>query len=134
MPVVFTERELDIMAVLWQHGPSTVAEVRARLDDAVSHNTVATMLTILEDKGFVDHTEEGRAFRYRPKIDRDEAGRSAFSRLADTMFAGSAELLLTHFVKDRRLTKPELERIRQIIDERLEVAAARSGPNRKAKP
>jgi hypothetical protein len=43
-------------------------------------------------------------------------------------------MLLTHFVKDRRLTKPELERIRQIIDERLEVAAARSGPNRRAKP
>jgi BlaI family penicillinase repressor len=131
--VVFTERELDIMAVLWQHGPSTVAEVRSRLDDAVSHNTVATMLTILEEKGYVDHTEEGRAYRYRPKVDRDEAGRSAFHRLADTMFDGSAELLLTHFVKDRRLTNDELERIRQIIDDRLDVAEARATPNRKGK-
>jgi predicted transcriptional regulator len=75
--VTFTERELDIMAVLWQRGPSTVAEVRSQLDDDVSHNTVATMLTILENKGYVDHVEQGRAFRYRPIVDREEAGSSA---------------------------------------------------------
>ena len=63
MGVAFTDRELDIMAVLWEHGASTVAEVRARLADPLSHNTVATILTILETKGHVAHTEEGRAFR-----------------------------------------------------------------------
>ena len=119
MPVTFTERELDIMAVLWQRGPSTVAEVRSHLDDNVSHNTVATMLTILENKGHVDHVEEGRAFRYRPIVDREEAGTSAFSRLVDTVFGGSAEALLTHFVRDRRLSKAELERIRRVLDEQL---------------
>ena len=123
--VTFTERELDIMAVLWQHGPSTVAEVRGRLDDAVSHNTVATMLTILENKGYVDHVEEGRAFRYRPTVDREEAGSSAFSRLVDTVFGGSAEALLTHFVRDRRLSKAELERIRSVLDEQIETPKSR---------
>jgi predicted transcriptional regulator len=82
---MFTQRELDIMAVLWDHGPSTVAEVRAHLGNAVSHNTVATLLTILEHKGRVDHVEEGRAFRYRPLVAREEAGRSAISRIADTV-------------------------------------------------
>jgi BlaI family penicillinase repressor len=120
MPAVFTERELDIMAVLWDHGPATVAEVRSRLSDPLSHNTVATMLTILENKGHVDHVEEGRAFRYCPLVGREEAGRSAFSRLVDTMFAGSAEALVSHFVRDRRLTKAELERIRSVLDERIE--------------
>jgi len=125
VPVNFTERELDIMAVLWQHGPSTVAEVRSQLDDDVSHNTVATMLTILENKGYVDHVEEGRAFRYRPIVDREAAGTSAFSRLVDTVFGGSAEALLTHFVRDRRLSKAELERIRRVLDEQIDAPVSR---------
>src|SRR5690349_2839601 len=101
MAVAFTDRELDIMAVLWEHGPSTVAEVRTKPADAVRHNTVATMLTILETKGHVAHAEEGRAFRYRPLVGRTEAGRSAFTRLLDTIFAGSAESLVGQFVSDK---------------------------------
>jgi predicted transcriptional regulator len=120
MTIVFTERELDIMAVLWTHGPSTVAEVRVHLADELSHNTVATMLTILETKGFASHSEEGRAFRYHPLVGREEAGRSAFARIADKVFGGSAEALLTHFVRDRRLTKAELQRIRAVLDERID--------------
>ena len=119
MPVVFTERELDIMAVLWEHGPSTVAEVRAKLVDAPSHNTVATILTILENKGRVAHVEEGRAFRFRPLVGREDAGRSAFARLIQTVFAGSAESLIMHFVRDQRLTKSELERLRMLLDRRI---------------
>jgi predicted transcriptional regulator len=121
------------MAVLWEHGPSTVAEVRAQLADALSHNTVATMLTILENKGHVDHIEEGRAFRYRPLVGRDEAGRSAFARLMDTVFAGSAEALVTNFVRDRQLTKRELERVRAVLDEHIARHERRGvrGRNRK---
>ena len=128
MPVVFTERELDIMAVLWEHGPSTVAEVRAKLTDAPSHNTVATILTILENKGHVDHVEEGRAFRFHPLVGREEAGRSAFTRLVDTVFAGSAESLIMHFVRDQRLTKAELERLRASLDEH--IASDQNRPSR----
>jgi BlaI family penicillinase repressor len=123
----FTDRELDIMAVLWEHGPSTVAEVRARLADPLSHNTVATMLTILETKGHVAHGEEGRAFRYRPLVGREEAGRSAFGRLLDKVFAGSAEALVTHFVAERRLSKDELHRIRAVLDERLHANVPHRG-------
>src|ERR1700743_1259437 len=114
MAIAFTERELDIMAVLWTRGPSTVAEVRAALADELSHNTVATMLTILENKGYVAHREEGRAFRYQPLVAREEAGTSAFTRLIDTVFGGSAESLMTHFVRDQRLSKDELERLRTL--------------------
>jgi predicted transcriptional regulator len=118
--IAFTDRELDIMAVLWEHGPSTVAEVRAKLVDALSHNTVATILSILETKGYVAHTEEGRAFRYHTLVGRQEASNSAFTRLIDTVFAGSAESLIMHFVRDRRLSKEELGRIRQLLDEHIE--------------
>jgi predicted transcriptional regulator len=131
MRVVFTERELDLMAVLWQHGPSTVAEIRARLSDSVSHNTVATILTILENKGHVAHTEEGRAFRYRALVGREEAGTRAFARLVDTVFAGSPEALLTHFVRDRRLSSEELRRIRAILDEQIEQTDAKPASRRR---
>jgi BlaI family penicillinase repressor len=120
LTVSFTDRELDIMAVLWEHGPSTVAEVRSRLSDPLSHNTVATIMTILENKGHVDRAEEGRAYRYRPLVGREQAGRSAFDRLIDTVFAGSAEALATHFVRDRRLSPDELQRVRDILDEQIE--------------
>jgi predicted transcriptional regulator len=125
MAAAFTARELDIMAVLWDHGPCTVAEVRVRLDDRLSHNTVATLLTILENKGRVDHVEEGRAFRYRARVGREEAGRSALARIADTVFGGSAESLLTHFVRDRRLSASELARIRDVLDECIKADQGR---------
>jgi BlaI family penicillinase repressor len=130
--VAFTERELDIMAVLWEHGPSTVAEVRAKLADPLSHNTVATILTILETKGHVAHTEEGRAFRYHTLVGREEASRSAFTRLIDTVFAGSAESLIMHFVRDRRLNKEELGRIRTLLDEHIDESDERSRAKRRS--
>lgn len=119
MPVAFTERELDIMAVLWEHGPSTAAEVRERLDDDLAYNTVLSMLRILEEKGHVGHTEEGRAHRYFPKVDREAAGSSAIGRLVDKVFGGSAELLMSNLVRDRSLEADELRRIRRLLDERL---------------
>ena len=67
----FTDRELDVMAVLWSRGPSTVAEVRERLSDDLAHNTVQTILRILEDKGYVGHTEEGRAHRFHARVKRE---------------------------------------------------------------
>jgi len=118
--MLFTKRELEIMAVLWEHGPSTIAEVRGHLGADLSHNTVATLMGILEEKGCVAHATEGRAFRYRPLVAREAAATSAFSRLVDTVFAGSAEALLSHFARDRRLTRAELKRIRDVIDERVE--------------
>lgn len=132
MRVAFTDRELDIMAVLWNRGPSTVAEVRAQLDDELSHNTVATMLGILEHKGYVAHAEEGRAFRYRPLVAQHEAQRSAFQRLIDTVFEGSAEATLLHFVRDRRLSADELKRVRRMIDDEIAHDQRSRRPRRKA--
>ena len=123
MEVTFTVRELDIMAVLWARGPSTAAEVRADLTDDITHNTVQKMLSILEEKGHVAHVEEGRMHRFHALVEREEAGTSAFGRLMDKMFAGSAEALLLHFVKDRRLTRTDLERVRRVLDDRLDDEA-----------
>lgn len=119
MRIAFTERELDVMAVLWKRGPSTAAEVREQLTDDLAYNTVLSMLRILEEKGHVGHTEEGRAHRYFPLVASEAAGTSALERLVDKVFGGSAELLLTHLLKDQKLNAAELRRIRRLLDERL---------------
>jgi len=119
MRIAFTERELDVMAVLWDAGPSTAAEVREQLSDELAYNTVLSMLRILEDKGHVGHTEEGRAHRYFPRVAREVAGTSALARLTEKVFGGSAELLLTHLIRDRSLDEAELRRLRRLLDERI---------------
>ncbi|MHB1169478.1 MAG: BlaI/MecI/CopY family transcriptional regulator [Longimicrobiales bacterium] len=119
--VSFTERELDVMAVLWELGGATVAEVQERLSDRLAYTTVLTVLRTLEEKGHVDHEEGGgRAYRYVPLVDRATAGESALGRLLGKVFGGSPELLLTHLVAQRELTPAQVERMKQLLDERLE--------------
>lgn len=120
MEIAFTERELDVMTALWELGSGTVAEVRAELPDDLAYTTVLTMLRVLEEKGHVGHTEEGRAHRYRALVGRQAAGESALRRLTRRLFRGSPELLLTHLVSDRDLTEEELKRMRAMLDRRIE--------------
>src|SRR5437660_3569607 len=94
VPISFTDRELDVMSVLWDAGSATVAEVRERLSDDLAYTTVLTVLRTLEQKWYVDHTGEGRAHRYRPLVKRAAAGRSAVRRLAEKEIDGSLELLM----------------------------------------
>ena len=119
MRVAFTERELDVMEALWNLGSGTVAEVRGRLPDRLAYTTVLTVLRTLERKGYVGHTGEGRAHRYRPLVKRAAAGKSALRRLVDTMFQGSAQLLLAELVSNRDLDTGELHRMRRLLEERL---------------
>lgn len=116
----FTDRELDVMVVLWDRGDATVAEVQESLADDLAYTTVLTVLRVLEEKGHIGHSEEGRAYRYHPLVEREEAGASALGRLVDRVFGGSPELLLTQLVKERKLSDGELERMRRLLDERLE--------------
>jgi len=119
VPIAFTDRELDVMSVLWDAGSATVAEVRERLSDDLAYTTVLTVLRTLEQKGYVGHTGEGRAHRYRPLVKRAAAGRSALRRLVDKVFDGSPELLLTQLVSDKNLGDEELRRLRKLLADRL---------------
>jgi len=122
MDVTFTERELDVMAILWDLGSATVTEVRDRIDYDLAYTTVLTVLRTLEGKGYVGHREEGKAHRYVPLVARNAAGQSALRRLTEKVFAGSPELLLTQLVSGRRLSAEELKRMRQLLDQRLKEA------------
>jgi len=119
MRISFTDRELDVMAVLWNRGSATVTEVRERLPDDLAYTTVLSVLRTLEEKGHVGHREEGKAHRYFPLVERRVAGRSALARLIDTVFNGSPELLLTQLVSDRDLSEDQIKKLRRLMDARL---------------
>lgn len=123
MSLRLSDRELDVMAVLWARGSGTVAEVREALPDPLAYTTVLTVLRTLEEKGFVGHEEEGKAHRYLPLVARERAGRSALTRMVDKLFDGSPELLLTQLVSDRKLSPRDIRRLRKILDQRLKGGA-----------
>ena len=117
--VSFTERELDVMSVLWERGPSTVSEVREAIADDLAYTTVLSVLRTLEAKGHVHHETEGKAHRYLPLVARDTAGKSALGRIVDKIFGGSRELLLAHLVDARGVDDEEVKRLRKVLNDRL---------------
>ena len=116
---IFTNRELDIMSILWKEGSATVSEVRELLPDELAYTSVLSALQTLEEKEYVRHEPEGRAYRYIPLVEPEEAGRNALSRILDKVFHGSAETLLAQLVEERNLTRAELERMRRLLERRL---------------
>lgn len=110
-----TDREADVMQVLWEHGPSVVNEVRERLRDDLAYTTVLTILRTLEQKGYVKHEEEGRVYRYFAAVKEDAARKSALQHLTGKLFKGSTELLFTHLVADRKLSKEQIQRMRELL-------------------
>jgi BlaI family transcriptional regulator, penicillinase repressor len=121
--ISFTDRELDVMSVLWDRESATVSEVRERLTDDLAYTTVLTVLRTLEHKGYVRHTGQGRAHRYHPLVKREAAGRSALRRLVDKVFDGSRELLMTQLVSDKNVGDEELRRLRRLLEARLKGGA-----------
>lgn len=123
----FTDRELDVMSILWQRGHATVAEVRDALSAqgvALAYNTVLSMLRILQEKGHVSYDVDGRAHRYLPLVKREDAGRSAVRRLMDSLFNRSPELLLTQLLRNEPLDRETLERLRSMVESELTAAPA----------
>src|SRR5271157_4764117 len=104
MDISLTDREADVMQLLWDHGPSLVAQVRARLSDELAYTTVLTILRTLEAKGYVGHDEEGRGHRYFAAVQERAARKSALRHLTGKLFKGSAELLFAQLVSDRKLS------------------------------
>lgn len=116
----FPPRELAVMSILWRHGSATVSEVREQLDEELAYTTVLSALQTLEEKGYVRHEAEGRAYRYFPLVQADQAGGSALQRIRDAIYHGSVAAMFAQLVADRRLSREELERMRSLLAERLD--------------
>ena len=115
--VHFTDRELDLMSVLWMFGSGTVTEVCDHLADEPGYTSILKTFQRLEEKGHVRHEREGRAYRYFPTVASEDAGRTALGTIVDKIFHGSAELTLARLVDERPISTNELDRMRRILDE-----------------
>jgi predicted transcriptional regulator len=122
-PVRLTRRELDVMSVLWRRGKATVAEVRDDLVDDLAYPTVQTMLRVLENKGYVGHTVDGRAFQFHALVEQDDAADSALNRLVAKIYHGSRELLVSRLLADDDISPDELRRIKKLLQKRLDEAS-----------
>ena len=106
------------MTVLWERGPSTVADVVDALGRRrpVNYSTVQTMMRILEAKGYVKHDKEGRAFIYRAVVDQKQARRRALTHLVSRLFDNSPSLLVLNVLEDKRIDPREIERLKALLD------------------
>jgi BlaI family penicillinase repressor len=118
MDIQFTDREIDVMEVLWERGPSLVGEVRAALKDDLAYTTVLTILRTLEGKQYVGHEQEGRGHRYFAAVKRQAAQQSALRHLTGKLFKGSAELLFTHLVSDQKLSAKQIRNMRALLKDK----------------
>jgi predicted transcriptional regulator len=112
-----TEAELRLMKILWRRGESAVNDLVAAMpeDEPLAYNSVLTTIRILEQKGYVDHRQEGRAFVYRPLMLEREAGRSEVKHVLSRFFGNSREQLLLSLLGDGEISQEELERLKAAI-------------------
>ncbi|MFB6368089.1 MAG: BlaI/MecI/CopY family transcriptional regulator [Gemmatimonadota bacterium] len=91
----FTDRQLDIMNILWDRGSATVREAKEEMDEDLAYTSVLTVFQTLEKNGHVDYEREGKAYRYYPTVSRKEAGDAAVDYLLDRVFRGSPEAMVS---------------------------------------
>jgi BlaI family penicillinase repressor len=114
-----TGRELEILKVLWDLGPSSVRAVYRQMlasqpeGKDLAYNTVQTLMRLMEDKGLVTHHVEGRAFIYSPAFSREQSA----VRYLDRVFDGAASELVLSLIRSERVPPAELERVQKLITE-----------------
>jgi predicted transcriptional regulator len=120
--ITLTEAELRLMKILWQRGESVVSDLVAAMPDGetLAYNSVLTTVRILEQKGYVDHRQEGRAFVYRPCVAEHEAGRSEVRHVLSRFFGNSRERLLLSLLGDEEISAEELRRLKEAIQNAAE--------------
>jgi len=114
--VKLAKREEQIMQVYWELGTAFIKEVIPHLPDPKPHyNSVATMVKILEEKGFLDHEAVGNVYRYFPKVTREDYQKHDMKDIVKKYFNNSYPRMLAFFAKEQKLTEDELKEILQLI-------------------
>jgi BlaI family transcriptional regulator, penicillinase repressor len=114
-----TERELAILGVLWEEGPSTVRDIHEALhqDVETGYTTTLKLMQIMMEKGLLVREDDGRRHIYRPALSEEKTQKQLVQDLLDRVFAGSAEKLVMRALSARKVTPKELKRIREMLDE-----------------
>lgn len=120
-----TDAELLILDALWELGEGTVEDVvnRSTSNPRANYKTVQTLLRIMENKGFVQHTTRGRAFVFMSCVTRDEVGRVSAKRLVDRNFQGSHTAMLMNLLDSDRIKEEELDALEKLIQQYRERKA-----------
>lgn len=113
------DAELGALKTLWDHGPATVREVLSHLHDSgrrVAYTTVQTLLTRLEQKGYVTSNKSELAYVYRAKLTRDRVTRSRLKTLVKQLYDGAAGPLVVQLIRTEQFTPDEIEELQGLIE------------------
>ena len=110
-----TEAELRLMKILWQRGESAVGDLVTAVGASLAYTSVLTTIRILEQKGYVRHRQEGRAFIYSPCVAEHEASRSEVRHMMQRFFGDSRERLMLSLLGDEAVSRAELEPLKAAI-------------------
>jgi len=115
---ILTEAELRVMKVLWEKGSGTVQQVLDSITEkpALAYNSILTTIRILERKGYLEHSKDGRAHVYVPVVRQQEATRSEIRHLVSRFFKNSQEDLVLNILEDQGIEPEELDRLRKMLD------------------
>jgi BlaI family penicillinase repressor len=112
----FTDGELEVMRILWEHGELKPAEIQEHFPHAIKNSALRSYLTILVDKGHVSRRLCGKAFYYKANTRRDSASRTAFRKVVDVFWDGSTGSLIRHLIESEELSPAELAELKRLAD------------------
>lgn len=114
-----TENELEIMQILWEKSPMSIADILDKLKKTPkpAYNSVLTLVRILEKKGHVEHNKEGKAFFYIPLLDHQHYRQSEVKSLLSRIFQGDVVDLAVSLVKSKSLTSTDREELKRILED-----------------
>ena len=112
-----SRRERQIMSALYRLGPATAAEVLEAIPSPPSYSAIRAHLRVLEEKGHVQHEDDGTRYVYRPTVSRERARRGALQDMVHTFFDGSASQAVAALLDgDANISKAELEKLMKLIE------------------
>lgn len=112
---IFTDKELEIMNIVWELGEATTRQIQEHLPGERHYNSVLTIVRVLEKKGHLTHHDESKPYLYRPTESRETSRKSILGYLVRQVFGGSASALVMNLVETGELTKGDIEEIRKQI-------------------
>jgi len=117
-----SEAEWEVMRIVWANAPLTASDVVSAIGDSKDWNpkTVRSLMNRLVEKGALGCNAEGKSYTYFPLVKEDECVRSETSSLLRRIYGGALKPMLVHFLSDERLTKADIEELKQILDRRKE--------------
>ena len=116
-PLDLSRRERQIMSALYRLGPATAAEVLEAIPSPPSYSAIRAHLRVLEEKGHVQHEDDGTRYVYRPTVPRERARRGALQDMVHTFFDGSASQAVAALLDgDANISKAELEKLMKLIE------------------